>query len=496
MKHVFGRARARVRKRWAHVGAAGVAAAVLYWLLPLGDDGAMLRLVLAGPDGEYAEELRVPEGGADTTALAAGAVVRVPLLFAVVNLGGEAVAPGRLELSVPTRFNLVRNDGQPLHGRIAAGSPLVRYEIPVALPRVEADGEATPIAALDTLWLEPVIPSFYCVTMADSVPDFVPAPPAPVEAIARVQIFYSFEGGDLEDRQTGLITVQLDPKQLERESPDPPPVFPASYREPSVPRPALGPLSYGGSRRAFCGEPEFPIELLSTLWLTPNGGRFIVLDHGGVPRKYLFDLNRDSIIELEMWDPDGDGDFEAWRQSRLPIPAFLLPPPIPPQPDYSQLLAGISAEDLLAYDRYGESIGRPYEPRTVRRDTTPRTDRFRPTILAGVDDSKRERTIGRTQAGPARPRLLGDPVGAPARGRRPPATPPPGRPPAPRPGDDAPARPPARPEPAAADSAGQARPEPAGREPAAAPARREPKLLGRPVDSPPPSRPDTTGTRD
>ena len=209
-----------------------------------------------------------------------------------------------------------------------------------------------------------------------------------------MQIFYSFEGGDLESRQTGLLTVQLDPRQLERESPDPPPVFPASYREPSVPRPALGPLSYGGSRRAFCGEPEFPIELLSTLWLTPNGGRFIVLDHGGVPRKYLFDLNRDSIIELEMWDPDGDGDFEAWRQSRLPIPAFLLPPPIPPQPT-----TVISLRDVGRRPRRLRPVPRLDRPSRTSRaappDTTRRTDRFRPMLLAGVDDSRRNRVADR-----------------------------------------------------------------------------------------------------
>lgn len=494
MKHAFGRARARSRKRWAQVGAAGIAAALLYWLLPFGDDGAELRLLLAVPGEEYAEELRVPAAWADTSTVASGATVRVPLLFAIVNLGGEAATPGRLELSLPSRFNLVRADGQPLPGRIAPGSPLVRYEVPVSLPRVEADGEAMPIAMLDTLWLEPVIPSFYCVTMADSVPDFVPAPPAPVEAIARVQIFYSFEGGDLESRQTGLLTVQLDPRQLEREAPDPPPVFPASFREPFVPRPPLGELSYGGSRRAFCGEPDLPIELLSTLWLTPGGGRFIVLDHGGVPRKYLFDLNADSIIELEMWDPDGDGDFEAWRQARMPIPAFLLPPPIPPQPDYGYLLAGMSGEDLVAYDRYHGSIGRPYEPRTAPPDTTRRTDRFRPMLLAGVDDSRRDREADQTYTGPVGPRLLGDPVDA--SGRRPPRprppvtrpaepAPEPGRAPAPRRGGDAPAPPvaPARPEPAAADTAGQARPEPAEGDREPRPRRREPKLLGVPVDS-------------
>src|SRR5690606_25221186 len=323
MKHAFGRARARSRKRWAQVGAAGIAAALLYWLLPFGDDGAELRLLLAVPGEEYAEELRVPAAWADTSTVASGATVRVPRLFAIVNLGGEAATPGRLELSLPSRFNLVRADGQPLPGRIAPGSPLVRYEVPVSLPRVEADGEAMPIAMLDTLWLEPVIPSFYCVALADSVPEFVPAPPAPVEAIARVQIFYSFSGEDMEERQTGLLGVELDPAMLEQEIPEAPPVFPAQYREPAAPRPELGALRYIGSRQAFCGEPEAPIELLSTLWETPSGGRFFVLDHGGAPRKYLFDMDRDGIIEREMWDPDGDGDFEATREARIPIPPFL-----------------------------------------------------------------------------------------------------------------------------------------------------------------------------
>ncbi|HEX7118433.1 MAG TPA: hypothetical protein VF212_06575 [Longimicrobiales bacterium] len=481
MKHAFGRAGARYRLRWLHVGIAGAAAAVLYWLLPFGGEAALLRLVTAAPDGRFAEAIVVPQEWADTSGLLAGAVVRVPLVLAVVNLGGEAAAPERLELSVPTRFHLVRNDGKPLFGRLVAGSPLVRYAVPAALPRVAATGEAMPLAALDTLWLEPVIPSFYCVSMADSVPDFVPAPPAPVEAIARVQIFYSFEGGDLDQRQTGLLTVQLDPELLEREAPDPPPVFPTAYREPAMPRPVLGPLRYGGSRRSFCGEPELPLELLSTLWLTPPGGRFFVIDHGGVPRKYMFDLNRDSIIELEMWDPDGDGDFEAQREARLPIPAFLIPPPEPEQPDLAVLLGGIPRDSLAAYDRYGPILTEPYEPLTAPPDTAPRTDRFRPRILAGIDDDDDDSDDrwrpSRRRVGP---RLLGEPTRVP--GRREPAGGQPDREPRTGRDADAPQRPaPDRP---AAEPAAPARDEP--------PRRPEPKLLGRPVDSIPPARPDTT----
>ena len=95
MKHAFGRARARSRKRWAQVGAAGIAAALLYWLLPFGNDGAELRLLLAVPGDEFAEELRVPRvGGYEHRRLRRDGAG--PLLFAIVNVGGEAATPGRL----------------------------------------------------------------------------------------------------------------------------------------------------------------------------------------------------------------------------------------------------------------------------------------------------------------------------------------------------------------------------------------------------------------
>src|SRR5690606_39824625 len=80
----------------------------------------------------------------------------------------------------------------------------------------------TLLPALDTLWLELVVPSFYCMALSDSVPEFVPAPQPDPAAISRVQIFYSFEGDALERRQTGLLTVQLDPALIAAEAPEPP----------------------------------------------------------------------------------------------------------------------------------------------------------------------------------------------------------------------------------------------------------------------------------
>src|SRR5690606_30196206 len=68
-----------------------------------------------------------------------------------------------------------------------------------------------------------------------------------------------------------------------------------------------------------------------------SGGRVLVVYVDNVGRKRLYDLNRDGIIELETWDADADGLFEARREARFAIPDFLMPlPPRDPamaQPD-------------------------------------------------------------------------------------------------------------------------------------------------------------------
>src|SRR5207253_7505707 len=53
--------------------------------------------------------------------------------------------------------------------------------------------------------------------------------------------------------------------------------------------------------------------------------RYFVVYYGSNPRKWLFDLNSDSIIEMEMWDSDQDGKFESRRAARMMIPSFLMP---------------------------------------------------------------------------------------------------------------------------------------------------------------------------
>ncbi|HEX7050634.1 MAG TPA: hypothetical protein VF188_10565 [Longimicrobiales bacterium] len=530
MKQMFAGAGGHRRRRWIFAGIAGAAAIVFgVILLPWGAGPAALELVVLNPDGRYHESVRVPRVWTDTSGATAGAVMRVPLMLAVQNTGGEAQRPTRLELSVPARYRLVRGDGRPLLGRLTPGSPLVRYEIALPVGSMAPGAPPVRLPALDTLWLEPIIPSFYCVSFSDSVPEFVPAPPAPVDAISTVRIFYSFSGPELERRQAGLLTVELDPTLLRHELPEPPPVFLAAYREPEAPQPGLSALRYAGSRQAFCGEPTDPMELLVTLWETPAGGRFMVLDHGGAPRKYLFDLDRDSIIELEMWDPDADGDFEAWREARMPIPAFLLPPA--PEPPYDvAIFASIPDDSLVRLYRYRNALAHRYEPVSEPPDTAARVRRLRPLVLRGASSDDTDRPPGITRRywnAPGYPGGAAEPARVPSRirlaeprtpsaergepARVPSVTPNPeprapelaGRPthpeaePAPRTVPPAPTTEPDRQQPQPAEpgepAAPQQRPTTAEEPQWQGP---PPKLVGRPVDSiPPAARPDTTGPR-
>jgi hypothetical protein len=209
------------------------------------------------------------------------------------------------------------------------GNPLVRYELPLRAPAIEPGHLPTIIAGIDTLWLEPVVPTMYCTAMSDSVPEFVSAPASNPALLSRVRVFYSFSGARIRQRQTGLLTIQIDPELVKRTPPPNPPIFATKVIKPEAPRPPMSELRYVGSRATWCGDPGLPMEIFDALWETPEGGRFFVLYNGGVPRKYLFDLNRDSIIELEMWDHDADGKFESTRPARMAIPAFLMPYPKP-----------------------------------------------------------------------------------------------------------------------------------------------------------------------
>jgi len=400
MRRAFHRLGLSSRGRWAAALLGGSAAAVVLLFAPWREGPAQLELVALTPDGSFASSVAIPASWADTLYAAPGIAARVPLILGVRNTGGEPARPQRVEISAPSRIHLTRPDGRPLQGYTVAGSPLIRYELSGGFPVIRPGRMPTLLPALDTLWLELVVPSFYCMTLSDSVPEFVPAPrPDPV-AVSRVQIFYSFEGDELKGRQTGLLTVQLDPALIAAETPEPPPVFPVEMREPGLPLPAFEWLQYEGSRHGFCGEPEEPLELFTTVWTTPSGGRFFVLYYGGAPRKYLFDLDRDSIIELEMWDPDADGRFEARRAARLAIPPFLLPRR-EPVPQYNVLaLAELEPDSLAQLDRFRGAT--TYEVKAPKQERTA-SGRFRPMAVGrdrDVDDKSPRYTVtwGRTYA--------------------------------------------------------------------------------------------------
>lgn len=318
-----------------------------YWIGPLRARPAELRLLALSGDGKFSEYVGIPTAWADTLPRGSEASVRFPLILAVHNAGVASAQPQRLALNLPARYRVAGKNG-PLEFRTTMGNPLARYELPVRTARLEPGRAPVMLPGLDTLWIEPLTPSLYCTALSDSVPEFVPAPPVDPNAMSRVQIFYSFDGRRIRQRQTGLLTVQMDPRLIRRNPAAALPVFETAITKPEAPRPELGSLQYVGARLSPCGDPSQPIELHTALWETAEGGRFFVLYNGGVPRKHLYDLNRDSIIELEMWDADGDGKFEARRPARITIPGFLMPLP-KPRAD-SLAAAGALAADTTPLD--------------------------------------------------------------------------------------------------------------------------------------------------
>ena len=275
---------------------AAVLVAGSFWIGPFRPRPQDLKLVALSGDGRFREYVGIPSGWADTLSPASEATARFPLILAVHNAGARVARPTGLALSVPSRYRITDTQGLPLPSSTTIGNPLVRYELPIETDAIEP-GQQPTVIANDTVWLEAIVPSIYCTALSDSVPEFVAAPAQDPSLMSRGRIFYSFSGGTRQ-RQTGLLTVQVDPNLVTRAPASQPPIFATEVIRPEVPRPALSGLVQVGARITSCGDPGQPIEIHSAIWETLEGGRFIVLYHGGAPRKYLFDLNRDSIIEL------------------------------------------------------------------------------------------------------------------------------------------------------------------------------------------------------
>jgi hypothetical protein len=389
-----------------------------FWIGPLRPRPAELHLLALSGDGRFREFVGIPSAWSDSVPPGSDAAGRFPLILAIHNAGPQPAQPSQLALSLPARYRVASKAG-PLEHHSTMGNPLVRYELPLKSPRLQPGSAPAIIPGVDTLWLEPLAPSLYCTTLGDSVPEFIPAPPFDRNALARVKIFYSLEGRSIRQRQTGLLTVQMDPNQIKAAPPVTPPVFETVISEPPAAGPEIGALEYVGARVSSCGDPSRPVELHTALWETPEGGRFFVMYHGGAPRKHLYDLNRDSIIELEMWDADADGKFEARRAARFAIPGFIMP--LEKVPADSALAAALAADtmpvDSAWLGTFHDTTGGPLRfsrPRTAQ--TQPRTPapgvagtaapvqpgRPNAPIVAERVDSAALRIFNRPEAGPLR----------------------------------------------------------------------------------------------
>ena len=384
-----------------------------FWIGPFRPRPAELRLLALSGDGRFSPYVGIPSAWVDSLPAGSEAPARFPLVLAVHNAGARAAQPTQLSLSVPARYRVADKRG-PLDARMMMGNPLARYDLPISPPRLQPGAAPTVLAAMDTLWLEPLLPSLYCTALSAGVPEFIPAPPVDAAALSRVRIFYSFSGRAIRQRQTGLLDVQVDPRFIRRPVTTTLPVFETVITKPEAPRPVLTTLRYAGSRLSACGDPSQPVQLHAVLWETPEGGRFFVLYHGGAPRKYLYDLNRDSIIELEMWDSDADGRFEARRAARITIPGFLMPLP-QPREDSVAVSAALAADTMTldsAWLRtFHDTLGGPLRfgaPRPRPRAAPPRpppaagAQPRTAVVVPGRVDSAALRIFHTSEAGPLR----------------------------------------------------------------------------------------------
>ena len=392
-----------------------------FWLVPrVRGRIPQLQLVAIGQDGQFQQNVSIPAAWADSADPGSGAVARFPLMLALRNEGIRPATPNRLKLSVPARYRITLPDGRAYEGRAVDGNPLLAYSFPIRVAPVQPGRLPVGIPGLDSLFIEPLMPSHDCIVLADDVPEFVPAQAVEPASIATVRIFYSLEGRRFAERQTGLLTINLDEDLLRKAPASEIPSFPVTVNPAGNPLPEITSLRKVGTRESTCGPPGGSAPMLSTVWETADNGRLYVLDYAGAPRKYLFDMNRDSIVELEMWDPDTDGRFEISRPTRFPVPASVVPPP-PARPAPLAVVTDTMAADTTRPDSLPGG--------TVTLDALPRDSAgnlviLPPHVRAVLDSLRRAERMARDsvaraaeRARPRGPRVLGRPYVPP----RPPA---------------------------------------------------------------------------
>lgn len=296
-----------------------------YWVGPLKPPPPEIEL-LAVQDGQLVDRVRVA-GERDPATNA----VRFGVALAARNVGAREGDVEQLVLSVPARYRLVTPRGRA-RGEVTTGVALRRYVLDVPV-NLEPGAPPQRLAGLDSIWLEPDLPSYYCYAQTADIPEFIPAPSLDPATISEVRIFYSFATRGVRERSTGLLTLDVAPDQLEATSAEMPPAFPTVFEDPEIQQPDMGRVQYGGARTAWCGDPEQPLELYTVRWDGQGGARLYAIHVRESARKLLWDLNGDGVVDLEAWDVDGDGRFEARREARFPVPDFLEPLP-PRNPEW------------------------------------------------------------------------------------------------------------------------------------------------------------------
>lgn len=376
---------------WVAILLAGLIVGATFWVGPMRPLPPELRLVALQRDGTFTDSVRPP-------LVRAGDAARFPLVLGAQNVGYASARPTVLDLSVPLGFRLLDPDGEPLPRETVPGTPLGRYRLGLSASTLVPGG--VPEVLLDTLWLEPDIPSYTCVVLSDGVPEFAPRPEVAPSLLSQVDIFYSFETPDSRARQAGLMRVRVDSTVLR--------VPPGTMgepgeqvlEEPATELPPLDALYQVAITDATCGDPQQPVELQSVLYVDDAGGRFIVLYHEGAPRKYLIDMNADSMVEREVWDPDGDGAFEAARSIRYAIPAFLFPRRV----EQPRLVGDTTPPDPAFLALYADTLRGPFRFHEARQATQVAA---RDSAAVGVRDTAAVATAARPPM-PAGAPIAGD----------------------------------------------------------------------------------------
>lgn len=348
MRYIFRRLGFGISPAWlVAILLIGLVVGAAFWVGPMRPLPPQLQLLALQRDGSFTDSLTAPvqRTGGDT---------RFPLVLGARNVGYNAARPEVLQLSVPLGFRLVDRDGRAYPRQTMSGNPLAHYALGLSAPAL-APG-SVPELLLDTIWLEPDIANYTCTVLSDGVPAFSPAPPVNAALLSRIDIFYSFRTPDTNTRQAGLLRVRVDSSALRV----PPPLMgePGTpvIIEPETELPEMSGLYQTATTETQCGDPQQPVDLQSVVYTNDAGGRFLVVYHDGAPRKYLLDMNGDSIVERELWDPDADGAFEASRSTRYSIPGFLFPR----SADQARLAADTVPPDSAFLALYADTLRGPF----------------------------------------------------------------------------------------------------------------------------------------